>query len=73
MLDPFVDTTQKELRETWKKIEKLEKEKKELQAENLSLKIEKKQQNDLIKYLQDQVDFYETQEMLDEERREWEG
>ena len=73
MLDPFVDTTQKELREAWKKIEKLEKEKKELQAENLSLKIEKKQQNDLIKYLQDQVDFYETQEMLDEERREWEG
>lgn len=73
MLDPFVDTTQKELREAWKRIEKLEKENKELQAENLSLKMEKEQQNDLIKYLQDQVDFYETQEMLDEERREWEG
>jgi hypothetical protein len=44
-----------------------------LKAENLSLKMEKEQQNDLIKYLQDQVDFYETQEMLDEERREWDN
>ena len=30
MLDPFVDTTQKELREAWKRIEELEKENKEL-------------------------------------------
>lgn len=31
MLDPFVDTTQKELREAWERIEELEKENKELQ------------------------------------------
>ena len=30
MLDPFVDTTQKELREAWRRIEELEKENKEL-------------------------------------------
>jgi len=34
MLDPFVDTTQKELRETWKKVEELEKENKELKETN---------------------------------------
>jgi TolA-binding protein len=33
MLDPFVDTTQKELREAWKRIEELEKENKRLQEE----------------------------------------
>lgn len=63
----FVEEDLKEI------IRGLNKENRELKAENLSLKMEKKQQNDLIKYLQDQVDFYETQEMLDEERREWEG
>jgi len=30
MLDPFTDTTQKELREAWKRIEELEKENEEL-------------------------------------------
>ena len=34
MLDPFVDTTQKELREAWKRIEELEKENKELKETN---------------------------------------
>lgn len=33
MLDPFADTTQKELREAWKKIEELEKENKELREQ----------------------------------------
>ena len=72
MLDPFdSEFLSQELRDAWKKIEHLEEENKRLQAENLSLKFEKKQQNDLVKYLQDQVDFYETQEMLDEEFNEW--
>ena len=33
MLDPFVDTTQKELREAWKRIEELEKENQELREQ----------------------------------------
>ena len=59
MLDPFVDTTQKELREAWKRIEELEKENKELQEEN--------------KKLREQLEFYEGQEDLREWNREQYG
>ena len=53
MLNPFdSEFLSQELRETWKKVEELEKENKDLR---------------------EQLEFYQTQEMLDEERREWEG
>ena len=86
MIEPFdSEFISQELRDAWKKIERLEEENKKLQGENNAAR-------DYIKWcdntitslikerdeLQEKLDFYKLQEELDEERREyyddsWEG
>jgi predicted RNase H-like nuclease (RuvC/YqgF family) len=72
MIDPFdSEFLSQELRESWKKIEELEKENKLLKERNMDLTKEVMRLGKIILEQEEELDFYKRQEELDIERMEY--